>query len=346
MPIVTVAPVTRKGIKILVSLYGMSETGKTMTALLLAAGIQPDPAKRGLLDTEGGERGRAYADSVAGGFMYGALTAPFTPERYREALMDFVAAGVDTLVVDSTSHAWFAEGGVLDMVEQVPAGGNELAKWAKPKRRLSKMTQQWLSCGLHLILCSRGKQPLIDGPLGRNGKPTLISGPVVPVQEKSLRFDMTIMALMLGDGRFSIAKEDGGKCPGSLRPVFANHQVMGEDMGRQLIAWAGGQDMTTPQQRALRMTGEMEAGLGSDAFRIWWRDAIAPAERHYLKAHVANFQSIAAAADLERATQLAAEQAAASEGDLDDPFGAAAVGAAIPAGIASPGAVEPAAAQV
>ena len=162
MPILTIAPATRSGMKMLISLFGLSETGKTYSALRLAAGIEPDPMKRGLLDTEGGERGRAYVDAVPGGYMYGALCAPFTPERYMEALRDFVDAGVTTLVVDSASHAWFAAGGVLDMVEQA-VEKNDMAKWAKPKRRLGKLTGQWLGCGLHVILCARGKQPLLEG---------------------------------------------------------------------------------------------------------------------------------------------------------------------------------------
>src|ERR1700733_9392927 len=180
MPIVQIAPVTRQGMKLLISLFGMSETGKTYSALKLACGIEPDPRKRGLLDAEGGERGRAYVDAIAGGYMYGALTAPFTPERYMEALNDFVAAGVTTLVVDSVSHAWFAEGGVLDMVENATER-NDLAKWAKPKRRLGKLTRQWLGCGLHLLLCSRGKQPLVEEVV--NGKKTYVPGHIIHIQE-------------------------------------------------------------------------------------------------------------------------------------------------------------------
>ena len=335
MPIVEVAPVTRKGMKLLLALFGMSETGKTHTALLVASGIQPNPKRRGLLDTEGGQRGRAYADAIPGGFMYGELTAPFTPERYMEALLDFAAAGVDTLVIDSASHAWFAAGGVLDMVEQA-TGTNDIAKWAKPKRRLGRMTQLWLSCGMHLILCSRGKQPLVESEeKQRNGKPKMVPGPVVPIQEKSLRFDMTIMALMLGDGRFSIAKEDGGKCPVSLRAVLTENERMGEALGRQLAAWAGGEDTTTPSQRLLRLKADEVAGHGVEAFRAYWRDLPAH-DRAFLRNRMANLQSIAAAADADAAAALAAEREQATEKDLDDPFGAAAAEAALPEGVQAP----------
>lgn len=316
MSIIEVAPVTRKGMKLLISLFGMSQTGKTLSGLKLAAGIEPDPMKRGLLDTEGGERGRAYVDAIAGGYMYGHLTPPFTPERYMQALADFVAAGVTTLVVDSVSHAWFAAGGVLDMVEQATEK-NDMAKWAKPKRRLGKLTQQWLGCGLHLILCSRGKQPYIEEIV--NGKKTYVLGQVVPVQEKSLRFDMTIMALMLGDGRFSTAYEDGGKCPGTLRPIFASSEKMDEEMGRRLIAWIGGQDIVSAEDRSIALMAHEAASAGMAEYKKFWTGLTTEQQRFLLSQHE-NFKSIAASADADR--ERAEEQAkeAGTEADLDDPF--------------------------
>ena len=331
MPIVQIAPVERRGMKLLISLFGLSETGKTYSAVRLMAGIEPDPMKRGLLDSEGGQRGRAYMSAIKGGYLYGALTPPFTPERYAEALADFVAAGVTTLTVDSVSHAWFATGGVLDMVEQATEK-NDLAKWAKPKRRLGKLTNQWLQCGLHLILCARGKQPMLEDK-DANGKKIYVPGPVVPVQEKSLRYDLTIIAQMLGDGHFSIAKADGGKCPGELRPVFHGHEVMDEEMGRKLIAWLGGEDTTTPEQRALMLKASEVAQSGSAAFRDWWK-AQSPAARDVLRLKLENYQSIASEADAEAKRIADAEREAASAADQADPFG---TGAGAEAGDAEAG---------
>ncbi len=314
MPIIQIAPATRQGMKLLISLFGMSETGKTLSALKLAAGIEPDPRKRGLLDSEGGERGRAYVDLIPGGYLYGAITPPFTPERYREALKDFVDAGVTTLVVDSVSHVWTAEGGVLEMVESAPEK-NDMAKWAKPKRRLGKLTNNWLTCGLHLILCARGKQPYIEA-IGDNGKKTYVVGPVVPIQEKSLRFDLTIIAHMLGDGRFSIAKAEGGKCPGSLRPIFAAGEVMNEEMGRRLIAWIGGQDVVNAGQRALTMEAREAADKGVEAYKAFFA-ALGKEQRASLLPQHENLKSVAAAADAE-AARIKAE---GEEGPaLDKPF--------------------------
>jgi hypothetical protein len=313
MPIVQIAPATRQGMKLLISLFGLSETGKTYSALKLAAGIEPDPRKRGLLDTEGGERGRAYVDAIDGGYMYGSLTAPFTPERYQEALMDFVDAGVTTLVVDSVSHAWFAEGGVLDMVENATEK-NDMAKWAKPKRRLGKLTRQWLGCGLHLILCSRGKQPMIEEIV--DGKKKYVPGPIVPIQEKSLRFDMTIMALMLGDGEFTVDRQYGGKCPGALRPIFAAGTKMDEAMGKRLIDWIGGQDAATPAQRSVIIGAEAAAQEGTARLKKFW-DALTKEQQLFLKPSLDNYKSMAASADAEIARMTADSE----ENDQADPFG-------------------------
>ena len=139
--ILNIGPVTRTGMRFLGLFYGLSETGKTLSALKIAAGLEPDPKKRLLLDTEGGQRGRAYVDQIDGGYMYAALTPPFTPERYIEALKEVEAHpnGITVVVVDSISHAWFGEGGILEMVENA-TDKNDLAKWAKPTRRLSKPT--------------------------------------------------------------------------------------------------------------------------------------------------------------------------------------------------------------
>lgn len=313
MAIMQIAPVTRSGMKLLVSIFGLSETGKTLSALKLMAGIEPDPKKRGLMDSEGGERGRMYFDDIEGGYLYGSLTPPFTPERYAEGLLEFIKAGVTILTIDSASHAWFAAGGVLDMVEQA-TDTNALAKWAKPKRRLGKLTGHWLGCGIHLIICSRAKQPLIEVMEGN--KKTYVPGPIVPIQEKSLRYDMTIMAHTLGDGLFSVDRKDGGKCPGVLRPVFASGEKMNEAMGKRLIDWIGGQDIATGAERALEMEAKERAGEGMEAYSAFWK-ALTKDQRERLLPKHDNLKSIAKAADDEsEARRLAAEGE-----DRADPFG-------------------------
>lgn len=298
MPIINIEPASRAGMRFLISLYGLSETGKTFSAIRLAAGMETDPTKRMLLDTEGGQRGRAYVDAVPGGYMYASLSPPFTPERYIEALDDIEAAGINVLVIDSISHAWFAEGGILDMVENA-SEKNDMAKWAKPKRRLGKMTRRLLSSDMHIILCSRAKQPLIEQIV--DGRKKLTPGPVVPVQEKTLRYDMTVMAHMLGDGLFDVSAP-AGKCPGPLRDVFASGEKMTEDMGKRLVAWLGGADIRSPEVRDLVNRADKAANGGMSSYTEFWGGLTKDQRKTLLPGHE-NRKSVAAAADAERLRQ-------------------------------------------
>ena len=291
--IIRIAPATRQGMRFLISLYGLSETGKTRSALELAAGIEPDPAKRGLLDTEGGERGRAYVDDIPGGYLYASLRPPYTPERYIAAVRQFEARGVTVLVTDSVSHAWFAEGGVLDMVDN-SATKNDMAKWKGPKRRLEKMMQCYRHSDMHHILCSRAKQPLIEVE-GENGKKKYVPGPVVPIQEKMQRYDMTIIAHMLGDGRFDIARP-AGKCPGVLRPVFAENELINRAMGEKLIQWLGRTAGKSPEERKLESDAGDAAADGIASFRAFWK-GLNKVQRAILQPGLANYESTAKAAD-------------------------------------------------
>ena len=316
MSILQIAPVTRNGMKFIVSFYGLSETGKTLSALLMAAGLEPDPAKRGLMDTEGGERGRMYMDKVPGGYMYGALTPPFSPERYRDGLREFIEAGCTVVVVDSGSHVWDAEGGILELVENSTVK-NDMAKWKQPKRRLAKMTGDWKQCGIHIIICSRGKQPYIE-TVGQDGKKTYVLGDTVPVQEKAIRYDMTLMIHMLGQGAYTIDPARGGKCPGLLQPIFDGKSFIDQEVGKKLSDWLGGKDLTTPHQRALAMAATEEAGAGVDLFRKYY-ETLPKVDRQYLNSRLDNYLSIARAADDEKKRAL--QQASDENTDLSDPFG-------------------------
>lgn len=320
--ILNIGPVTRSGMRFLALLYGLSETGKTLSALKIAAGLEPDPTKRLLLDTEGGQRGRAYVDQIEGGYLYATLTPPFTPERYMEAMREVEAHsnGITVTVVDSVSHAWFAEGGVLEMVENATER-NDLAKWAKPKRRLSKMTQKILTSDMHVILCARARQVMVE-IIGENGRKTYQPGPILPIIEKGLRFDMTVVAHMLGDGQFTVTRPDG-KCAGVLRPVFAARDLMDEGMGGLLRSWLESEGGKTPERRRLDRDIMEAAELGKDALQAFWA-SLDRDKRAMVVGNIDNLKSVAKAADSEAERLKAEQERERLEREADrDPFLAA-----------------------
>lgn len=73
----------RQKVKMKMALQGPSGSGKTFSALLLAFGFCGDWSKIAVIDSENNSSA-LYAD--LGKFMVLSLEAPFTPERYIEAL--------------------------------------------------------------------------------------------------------------------------------------------------------------------------------------------------------------------------------------------------------------------
>src|ERR1700761_1454166 len=94
--VVNIRKAKRAGARLVIGLSGISGSGKTKTALLLAYGLaNGDGSKVGFLDTEN-RRGSLYADNdlysmvqqqlglanPAEPFLIGDLDAPFSPQRY------------------------------------------------------------------------------------------------------------------------------------------------------------------------------------------------------------------------------------------------------------------------
>jgi hypothetical protein len=99
---VIIAPAKRKSVPMLISLAGVSGSGKTYSALLLAAGLAGEKGTIGFLDTENG-RGSMYADSpgiqaaLPDGYEIAEMREPFAPARYSEAVEAFEGHGCKVL---------------------------------------------------------------------------------------------------------------------------------------------------------------------------------------------------------------------------------------------------------
>lgn len=159
-------PASRQGIKPLIGLYGKSGGGKTRSALILARGIVGEKGRIGLVDTEN-RRGHIFADVIPGGYQVVDMDSPFTPERY-VAAMEVIEKNCDILILDSMTHEWDGEGGVLEMQESEltrMAGDDwkkrescKMAAWIKPKFAHKKMVYRLLRSPLPVICCLRGAE--------------------------------------------------------------------------------------------------------------------------------------------------------------------------------------------
>jgi hypothetical protein len=239
----------REQVGLIIGLASGTGGGKTFSACRLASGICGDKPFV-ILDTEAG-RSKHYADQFR--FDHGDLHPPFTPEAYAEAILAADAAKYPCIVVDSMSHEWSGEGGVLEMHEDEleRMGGADwkkreackMAAWIKPKMQHKKMVQRLLQVRAHLILCFRAEEK-VDMIRDNEGKMKIVPKVTktgidgwVPICEKALPFELTTSFLLTADAP-GIPKPI--KLQEQHRPMFPPDKPINEESGKKVAAWAAG----------------------------------------------------------------------------------------------------------
>jgi hypothetical protein len=253
----------RENVPLLIGIAGGTGSGKTLSALKLARGLAGDKPFA-LIDTENG-RAQHYADLFQP-WHHGDLAPPFRPERYSEAIKAADDAGYPVIVVDSASHEYAGEGGLLDWHEEdldKRAGDDwkkreamTFAAWVKPKMAHKSYVSRLLQVRAHVILCLRAEEKI---EITKQGGKTVVRPKVtrtgldgwVPICEKNLPYELTISVLLTGD-------EPGVPKPIKLqaqhRPFLPLDQPITEGTGVQLAAWAAGGDVSaepTPEEAGL-----------------------------------------------------------------------------------------------
>lgn len=143
---------SRKKAKIRLGLSAVSGGGKTMSALLIAYGMTGDWSKIALIDTEN-ESADLYAH--LGDYNVLPLSAPYTPERYIDAIKSCERAGMEVLIIDSITHEWDGKGGCLEIVDKL---GGRYQDWSKVTPRHQSFINAILESKCHIITTVRRKQ--------------------------------------------------------------------------------------------------------------------------------------------------------------------------------------------
>ena len=244
----TFTPAVREAVRLLVGVAGGTGSGKTFSALRLATGLTGGEPFA-VIDTEHG-RAKMYADDFR--FDHSAFEPPFTPARYLEQIQAADAAGYGVVVVDSASHEWAGEGGVLDMAdaEIERMGGRDAAKmasWIAPKREHKAFVRELIRLRAHVLLCFRA-EPKVEMRKGDGGRWEVVPKPTltgldgwIPISEKNLPFELTCSFLLMPDAP-GVPRPI--KLPNRLAPFVDLSQPLSEETGAAIGTWARGD--TTP----------------------------------------------------------------------------------------------------
>lgn len=226
--------VVRAKSKLRMALTGVSGAGKTLGALYIAYGLTGDWSRIAVIDTEH-ERARMYAnrtDLGTGKFLYCPLYPPYTAERYTSLVKEAASlVGPDgAVIVDSFSHAWNNEGGVLDVKDRIAAqaGKNSYTAWNEAGKVQNSLVNTILAVGCHTIVTMRSKMDYVMQENER-GKTQPVKVGLAPVQRDDTEYEFDIV-LDIARSHIATASKD-------VTFLDKYGEIITPELGRQLKAW-------------------------------------------------------------------------------------------------------------
>jgi hypothetical protein len=230
------SPAKRAGVGLFVGVAGGTGSGKTYSALRIAKGIAG--GKRiAAVDTEG-RRMSHYASDFD--FDVADMLAPFRPDRFADAAKDAEGKDYGVLVIDSFSHEWAGDGGVLAWHDEL-MGDNEkknMSAWIKPKMAHKAMINSFLQRRIPIVFCMRAEEKTGVGP---GGKPIAMGW--TPIGDSRFMFELTTMITLANDKPGRVNYDLPRKIQRQHLHLFPDGELISEDAGAQLAAWARGDDI-------------------------------------------------------------------------------------------------------
>jgi hypothetical protein len=216
----------RKRVKLKIAITGPSGSGKTYSALELATGLGK---KIALIDTEN-DSASLYSDRFE--FDSLVIDPPYTITKYTEAVKAALADGYEVLVIDSISHAWAGDGGLLSKKEAMDArGGNNFANWGTITKEQETFKSALLNADIHMICTMRSKQEYAQ--IGEGGKLKVQKLGLAPIQRDGMEYEFTTVFDVAMDHKAAVSKDRTG--------LFGDRiETLSQKTGEELLAWLGG----------------------------------------------------------------------------------------------------------
>ncbi len=262
----------RKKSRLRLALTGPSGSGKTYSALLLAQGLG---GRIAVIDTE---RGSASLYAHLCEFDVMELEAPYSPERFIEAIRGAERGGYSVLIIDSISHEWSGIGGCLEIVDSVASAkfrGNTWSAWNDVTPRHRAFLDAMLQAPLHIIATMRSKTE--TSQVEENGRKKVVKLGMKAEQRDGAEYEFTTVLDISHDRHFALASKD-------RTGLFSDHdpQALTIETGRQLLAWLetgqAADEQRAREGRSIAATfaadavGQAATIATLDALKAWFTD--------------------------------------------------------------------------
>ena len=243
---------TRKQVKLKLNISAPSGAGKTYSALRMAKGLVNDWDKVAVIDTENGS---ASLYSHLGDFNTIDLTPPFTPEKYIEAINTCVNAGMEAIIIDSSTHEWACLIEENELLAQSKFRGNTWSAWTQTTPRHDKFINAILHCPVHVITCTRSKMETV---MGDDKKVKKVG--MKDVQREGWEYELTISLNIDRDTHLAIPSKDRTNLYEGKNPFLIT-----EETGKEIANWCN--SGVSELQMGLN---EMEIVADMESLKIIW----------------------------------------------------------------------------
>lgn len=215
----------RQQVRLRLGLSGASGFGKTYSALQLAYGMTQDWSKIAVIDTENSSAS-LYSD--LGNYNVLDLQAPYSPERYIQAIELCENSGIEVIIIDSITHEWNGTGGCLDIHEKL---GGRFQDWANVTPRHQAFINKILQSTCHVITTTRRK---IDYSLdvASNGKTQVVKHGTKEITRDGFEYELTINFELVNENHLAKASKD-------RTGLFMNQPefIITSETGKMILNW-------------------------------------------------------------------------------------------------------------
>lgn len=229
--------------------------GKTLGALLIGYGLMKEKYptetdanlwnKIAIIDTENGSGelyvGSEVANTKIGEYLAVTLEPPFEADKYTQAIELCQDNGVEVCIIDSSTHLWSGEGGLLEQQSQIAKRtGNSYTAWRDITPQHNRFVETMLQTPMHIIATMRAKQEYVTEKDSGSGKTTVRKMGLEPEQRKGMEFEFTTF--------FEINAEHEAFGSKDRTSIFDQKTFkITPKVGQTLMEWLMGADTSAPE---------------------------------------------------------------------------------------------------
>ncbi len=209
---------TRQKVKASILIEGLSGTGKSGLALAIAHALEEDWDKIYAVDVENQSLDLFEGYTMHTGEKFGAFNKTdiepeqgYAPSNYDKKRKEAIELGGTVLILDTLSHMWNREGGLLDRVSALSksASGKDFNVWQTPEivREKTLIFDLIRSNKLHTISTVRTKEKFSMEIDPNTQKSVVVSLGEQQIQQDGLKYEPDLVLRMLEAGN------EEGKAP-------------------------------------------------------------------------------------------------------------------------------------